>query len=397
MAKNEMFYVDRHTDPANPELIKADDHQLMRTYENKDDLETDIANIDDNEVVATQDNDYEGIEVVDEVVENNQNPVTSNAVYDAIEAAKIDRVKGAFVEERTNKLWTDGRPIYRQYVEGTPEPVMSYDRKSFAINVPVSSASALNVIDMYGYWEITENTSFPQIVGATYQITSSAMMPATPHNTSLSSMVGWDPRFPDRISVSLAMNVGTSYGLSEHVKIYAVIEYVKMSDTPVEDPGVGPLTPSSGNIAGVIVNDGIHYSTTETPTGSTWIDGKPIYRKTFKGIAPLTSTTAQRASYVLVLDETNLYSEIITAQGWVDWIRFYGTANQDTLRMNINFTNVSATLQSQAGCNVIIVQSPGPTSVSSVAGALYVGYSVIAESPNAPTMPYCFTLEYTKR
>jgi hypothetical protein len=189
--------------------------------------------------------------------------------------------------------------------------------------------------------------------------------------------------------------------LDSNCVIKLVIYYTKSTDSaidPLPDSG-GGISTTSSNLIGLIGKDGISYSQTETLTGSTWIDGKPIYRKTFKGIAPLTTQGAvgHRTTYNLVLDETTLYSEIITAQGWVDWIRFYGTANSDTLRMNINFTNVSGNLEAQSGCSFFIVQHASPVSISQVEGALYVGYNVIAESPNAPTMPYCFTIEYTKR
>jgi hypothetical protein len=312
------FTLDRHTDPLNPTAVPAN-NELIKNYETISDMEGDLTNVDDGEVISTEEADYTSVHISDEVTDGDLNPVTSNAVYDAIEAAKIDRVKGAFVEERTNKLWTDGRPIYRQYAEGTPEPGMSEDRKTFMLYAPVSSAGAVKVVDMYGYWEITENTSFPQIVGTSEQISSTAMTPNRVHATSMCSTASWDPRYPAKIAVGVSVNATTSYGLSEHIKICAVIEYTKMSDTPVEDPGVGPLTPSSGNIAGVIVNDGIHYSTTETPTGSTWIDGKPVYRITVDTpwMTTYTETNAQRA-YTHLL--TNLgISNIVSMSGMISY------------------------------------------------------------------------------
>lgn len=396
MAKNEMFYVDRHTDPTSPELIKADDHQLMRVYENKDDLITDIDNIDDNEVAAAKGNDYEGIEVVDEVVEGNQNPTTSNAVYNAIQTAKIDIYKPN-VEERTGRIWVDGKPIYRRYfdvvVPWTSFSIANSEWYSTLVDTSVSYGDLIHYEGTWGY-------NWPGIGYQLYCFGSAIPTPAAANSigellTSCVRLTG------NNLEVYCYIGDQRHSVLPSDCIIKLVVYYTKSTDSaidPLPDSG-GGISTTSSNLIGLIGKDGISYSQTETLTGNTWIDGKPIYRKTFKGIAPLTTQgpAGGRTIYVLALDETTLYSEIVTAQGWVDWIRFYGTANQDTIRMNINGTNVSGTLQAQSGCNVMIVQSPSPASVSSVAGALYVSYCVIAESPNAPTMPYCFTLEYTKR
>jgi hypothetical protein len=189
--------------------------------------------------------------------------------------------------------------------------------------------------------------------------------------------------------------------LDSNCVIKLVVYYTKSTDSaidPLPDSG-GGISTTSSNLIGLIGKDGISYSQTETLTGSTWIDGKPIYRKTFKGIAPLATQGAigGRSTYTLVVDETTHYNEIINEYGYVDWIRFYGTANTDTLRISINCTNdASRDLLDQASSNVFIVQSPGPYTTNPV-GTLFVYYNVPAESQNSPTMPYCFTIEYTKR
>ena len=391
MAKNNMFYVDRHTDPANPELIKADDHQLMRVYENKDDLITDIDNIDDNEVAAAKGNDYEGVEVVDEVVEGNQNPTTSNAVYNAIQTAKIDIYKPN-VEERTGRIWTDGKPIYRRYFDVTvPWAQAQTEWYGTLEDTSVSYETLIHYEGTWGYnWTgigyqpylFGSTIPTPNTYGGAGEILTSCVR-LTDHPLQCYCYIG-DARHA---------------ALSSNCIIKLVVYYTKSTDQaidPLPDSG-GGISTTSSNLIGLIGKDGISYSQTETLTGNTWIDGKPIYRKTFKGVAPLTSTAGQRVTYQLLLDETTLYSELIGIQGWVDWNRFYGTANADTLRMSISFTNVSSALLAQSGCTVSIIQSPGPGSISSVAGALYVGYNVPAESQNSPTMPYCFTVEYTKR
>lgn len=50
------------------------------------------------------------------------------------------------------------------------------------------------------------------------------------------------------------------------------------------------------NIGGHKVSAGIKYSTTEVKTGDVWIDGKPIYRRTFTG-TPSKSAGTYRDSY----------------------------------------------------------------------------------------------------
>ena len=387
-----MFYVDRHTDPANPELIKADDHQLMRVYENKDDLITDIDNIDDNEVAAAKGNDYEGIEVVDEVVEGNQNPTTSNAVYNAIQTAKIDIYKPN-VEERTGRIWTDGKPIYRRYFDVTvPWAQAQTEWYGTLEDTSVSYETLIHYEGTWGYnWTgigyqpylFGSTIPTPNTYGGAGEILTSCVR-LTDHTLQCYCYIG-DARHA---------------ALSSNCIIKLVVYYTKSTDSaidPLPDSG-GGISTTSSNLIGLIGKDGISYSQTETLTGNTWIDGKPIYRKTFKGVAPLTSqgSSGGRSTYNLVIDQSGEYNEIITNYGYVDWVRFYGTANTDTFRMSINCTNVSGTLQAQAGCVCMIVHSPGPLSPY-VAGSLFVNYSVIAETTNAPTMPYCFTVEYTKR
>lgn len=390
-----MFYVDRHTDPANPELIKADDHQLMKVYETKDDLITDIDNIDDNEVVSTKDKDYEGIEVVDEVVEGNQNPVTSNGAYNAIQTAKIDIYKPN-VEERTGRIWVDGKPIYRRYFDVTvPWTSFSIANSEWYGALVDTSVSYETLIHYEGTW----GYNWTGIGYQPYCFGSAIPTPAAANSigellTSCVRLTGHN------LEVYCYIGDQRHSVLSSDCIIKLVVYYTKSTDSaisPLPDSG-GGISTTSSNLIGLIGKEGISYSQTETLTGGTWIDGKPIFRKTYKGIAPLTTQgqPVQRSTYTLVVDETTHFNEIINSYGWVDWIRFYGTASTDTLRMNILGTNVSSALLAQTGCTMFVVQSSG-TSVTNPVGTLIVYYNVIGESPNAPTMPYCFTVEYTKR
>lgn len=84
MAQTKTFYLERGSvNP--PELHPADEDELIKVYETNDDAMTDLANMDDNEVFATRDNDYLGAVIVDKVEDGNYNPLTSNAVFDYIQ------------------------------------------------------------------------------------------------------------------------------------------------------------------------------------------------------------------------------------------------------------------------------------------------------------------------
>ena len=56
------------------------------------------------------------------------------------------------------------------------------------------------------------------------------------------------------------------------------------------------------NIKDETARQPLTYSTTETDTGKTWIDGKPIYRKVFDGLNIAVASDAWRS--VVQLDET---------------------------------------------------------------------------------------------
>ena len=84
MSQTKTFYLERG--PINPpELHPANEDELIKIYASNDDAMTDLANMDDNEVFATRDNDYLGTVIVDKVEDGNYNPLTSNAVFDYLQ------------------------------------------------------------------------------------------------------------------------------------------------------------------------------------------------------------------------------------------------------------------------------------------------------------------------
>jgi len=56
------------------------------------------------------------------------------------------------------------------------------------------------------------------------------------------------------------------------------------------------------NVGGYKVSVGKKYSTSEVKTGDVWIDGKPIYRKTFSTTTINSSTGTYRKTYTASLD-----------------------------------------------------------------------------------------------
>ena len=93
------FILDRHTDPSNPTMKVTQDDKIP-IYDSKADAEADLANIEEGAIVATKDTGATE-KVVDVVEDSNMNPVTSNAVYDAIKnlrdkAFKIDIINNSY-------------------------------------------------------------------------------------------------------------------------------------------------------------------------------------------------------------------------------------------------------------------------------------------------------------
>lgn len=59
-------------------------NEVIKIYDSKADADLDLANIEENEIIATKAGESEGVvEVVDTVEENNPNAVSSGAVYDS--------------------------------------------------------------------------------------------------------------------------------------------------------------------------------------------------------------------------------------------------------------------------------------------------------------------------
>lgn len=87
------FIVDRHTTPSTPSMDEVPNEKIP-IYDNLADVESDLANLEAGQIVATKDAGGELSHPVDVVEEGNMHAVTSNAVAD-IFSANIDNTKFA--------------------------------------------------------------------------------------------------------------------------------------------------------------------------------------------------------------------------------------------------------------------------------------------------------------
>lgn len=91
-------------------LHRNNEPPLVKVYDTVADVETDIANIDTNEIVGTKEVDLSSYTIVNRVADGNLNPVTSNAVANALSYSTDETPTGGY--------WIDGKPIYRRVYTG---------------------------------------------------------------------------------------------------------------------------------------------------------------------------------------------------------------------------------------------------------------------------------------
>ena len=88
---------------------------VVKVFDDESDIV--LSTLSTNEIVATKNTDYSAVAVVDRVAEGNLNPVTSNAVANALSYSTD--------ETPTGGKWIDGKPIYRRTFTGT-SPASAY-------------------------------------------------------------------------------------------------------------------------------------------------------------------------------------------------------------------------------------------------------------------------------
>lgn len=101
----------------NPTLDEVP-NETIKIYPTEADLDADLANLEENEIVATDEdnNPASGTQYpVDVVQEDNMNAVTSNAVAESLSYSTT--------EQKTGGYWIDGKPIYRKVFNVNGNPV----------------------------------------------------------------------------------------------------------------------------------------------------------------------------------------------------------------------------------------------------------------------------------
>ena len=93
---------------ASQTTTNAQDEKIP-VYETKTAAETDLANLEVGQIIATKDEGSELSNPADVVQDGNMHAVTSNAVADGL-SYSTDEVK-------TGGKWIDGKPIYRKIVD----------------------------------------------------------------------------------------------------------------------------------------------------------------------------------------------------------------------------------------------------------------------------------------
>lgn len=105
------YIVDRHTDPSNPSLVPVPSERIP-VYDTKAEMESDLANLGENEFVMTKDTGEELSDPVNVVEEGNLNAVTSNAVAQLLKKYEFSGITNSIGElEITTELPINAVPI----------------------------------------------------------------------------------------------------------------------------------------------------------------------------------------------------------------------------------------------------------------------------------------------
>ena len=187
----------------------------------------------------------------------------------------IDRANVYSTTEKIVGCWTDGRPIYQKTLAQTQIGSTSTDWTRVTIPHGISN------FYVKSYFKVVSacvHISQPGV--ATWVTSAIGYIPA--HNFSENKEIGF---WADDTNVYLeGVRPGSWTDTSRATYIYVTIQYCKTSDAS-----------NSYNYAGE--ND---YSTNEKIVG-TWIDGKPLYQKTYQVALPTVSTMGTWASNSVAL------------------------------------------------------------------------------------------------
>lgn len=144
----------------NPTLDEVP-NETIKIYATEADLDADLANLEENEIVATDEdnNPASGTQYpVDVVQEDNMNAVTSNAVAESLSYSTT--------EQKTGGTWIDGKPIYRKVfiVNGYPATIQTgIPSTSEVINLICKNTTGGNTSYVFSGLQSNSNTYYPWV------------------------------------------------------------------------------------------------------------------------------------------------------------------------------------------------------------------------------------------
>lgn len=122
-------------------LNRADVPPLVKVFDDESDIV--LSTLSTNEIVATKNTDYSAVAVVDRVAEGNLNPVTSNAVANALSYSTDETFTGGY--------WIDGKPIYRKVIQFNNETTISYDPGENFTLTTLGLSDIDNIFSIYAF------------------------------------------------------------------------------------------------------------------------------------------------------------------------------------------------------------------------------------------------------
>ena len=214
-------------------------------------------------------------------------------------------------EEREIGVWIDGKPVYEktQYISALPSSVGDW------VNYPhgISNFDRLISVSATAYSSnVTQQLNIPHVYATGGTPTMVGQIAISVSDTNIAFIVG---------------NDRSSW------EAYVTIQYTKTTDAP----GSGTWTPQ-----GV---PAVHYSTDERIVG-TWIDGSPVYEKSFSVTSPLENVPTNIIEITsLSVDDVVSLEGVINAVSnaiyigntdWRMWTRMnWESTNKDYIACNI--------------------------------------------------------------
>ena len=145
----------RTTGTGNEQTLSEIESDKIPIYPSVQDIEDDLANLEEGQIVATPDTGNEVAQPVDVVEKDNLHAVTSNAVSESLSYSTT--------EQKTGGYWIDGKPIYRQVFMTTT--LFSVGTSWVNTNFYLPNCDFLIEGKI-----LRDNTTYPAVIGGTVNI-----------------------------------------------------------------------------------------------------------------------------------------------------------------------------------------------------------------------------------